>query len=130
MNDYIAHYGIPGMKWGVRRYQNKDRSYTAEGKKRYGDPAKWSDDYKESQKLSKKHVNEMMNDELERLNKRQSMAREYQRNNPTNSKLKKGIKYTATAVAAYLILLRFLLIVRASLLKPERIFRNLRWASR
>lgn len=30
----LAHHGILGMKWGVRRYQNKDGTLTATGKKR------------------------------------------------------------------------------------------------
>lgn len=39
--DYLAHHGIKGMHWGVRRYQNPDGSLTAEGKKRYGSSEKW-----------------------------------------------------------------------------------------
>lgn len=31
----LIHAGIKGMKWGVRRYQNKDGSLTPAGKKRY-----------------------------------------------------------------------------------------------
>lgn len=31
----IYHAGIKGMRWGVRRYQNKDGSLTPAGKKRY-----------------------------------------------------------------------------------------------
>lgn len=34
--DFLAHYGIKGQKWGVRRFQNSDGSYTHEGKVRYG----------------------------------------------------------------------------------------------
>ena len=31
----LAHHGILGMKWGMRRYQNKDGSLTSAGKKKY-----------------------------------------------------------------------------------------------
>ena len=37
MENNLAHVGVKGMKWGVRRYQNKDGSLTAEGKKRARD---------------------------------------------------------------------------------------------
>lgn len=33
--DYLAHHGIKGQKWGIRRYQNSDGTLTEEGKKRY-----------------------------------------------------------------------------------------------
>lgn len=35
MNDRLLHYGVKGMKWGVRRYQKKDGTLTSAGKKRY-----------------------------------------------------------------------------------------------
>lgn len=37
---YLAHHGTKGMKWGVRRYVNKDGTLTQEGKRKYGSKEK------------------------------------------------------------------------------------------
>lgn len=42
----LAHHGILGQKWGIRRFQNKDGSLTIDGKKRY---------FKEINRKSKVH---------------------------------------------------------------------------
>lgn len=37
---YLSHHGIKGQKWGVRRFQNEDGSYTDAGSKRYASSGK------------------------------------------------------------------------------------------
>lgn len=34
---YLAHHGIKGQRWGVRRFQNADGTRTEAGKRRYSD---------------------------------------------------------------------------------------------
>lgn len=34
-NNYIAHHGVKGQRWGIRRYQNEDGTLTSAGQKRY-----------------------------------------------------------------------------------------------
>ena len=36
LNTELYHHGIKGQRWGIRRYQNKDGTLTAEGRQHYG----------------------------------------------------------------------------------------------
>lgn len=40
-NDYLAHHGVKGQHWGIRRYQNEDGSLTDEGREKYGYNRGW-----------------------------------------------------------------------------------------
>ena len=65
--DELYHWGIKGMKWGVRRYQNKDGTLTSEGKKHYSQD---HEDYTRAH--TKKSVREMSDSELNtRINRLQ-----------------------------------------------------------
>ena len=62
----LFHSGIKGMKWGVRRYQNEDGTYTEEGKKRYYKKTNFDyyNDYKNSKNrdIQKYYCREALNE--------------------------------------------------------------------
>lgn len=82
MNE-LYHYGVLGMKWGVRRGR-KSRPM--------------SDDAREASNIKKKKVSEMSNAELKKLNERMNLERNYSQLNP--SAVKRGAKAVATAAVA------------------------------
>lgn len=71
-NSMLLHYGIKGMKWGVRRYQNKDGTLTAKGKTRYDGNGNAKTDSKLStstQKSRSRMSDEELGKRIQRLEK-------------------------------------------------------------
>ncbi len=64
MNNSLIHWGIPGMKWGVRR-KNAGGSTRPE-----------SEDHKTVKSLRRKKVSEMSNDELKKLTTRLQLEKQ------------------------------------------------------
>ncbi len=88
----IFHFGILGMKWGVRRFQRTDGSRTPAGKKREK-AARGSDDFEESRALAKKGTRHLSTKELSELTKRLNLERNYKDliNTANKSRLDRGL---------------------------------------
>lgn len=65
-SDILVHHGVKGMKWGVRRYRNKDGTLTAEGKRHAEINAK-KDEYKQASEGRRNLSNDEIRQRIERL---------------------------------------------------------------
>lgn len=100
-SDYLAHYGVKGQKWGIRRYQNEDGSLIhPKGRKKTGKKVPESDTWR------KDEAKNLSDDELNRRNNRMQREFQYQQNIDNRHPARKKIAqiaekvFNATAIAA------------------------------
>lgn len=86
--NYLKHHGTKGMKWGIRRYQNKDGTLTNLGKKRKREETPHEDYVRAHSKTS---VKTMSNQELNDTNKRLQAERQFEQLSKKKSKGKKAV---------------------------------------
>lgn len=92
-NNYLKHYGVLGMKWGIRRSQAQlDGAAGRRAKRR----STWSEDARTASELKAKGRNKLSNAELKKVNERMRLEQEYSRLNP--NAVQKGWKYVAATV--------------------------------
>lgn len=79
MSNSLYHFGIKGMKWGIRRYQNKDGSLTAAGKKRYNEGEQSSSEKTTSSTSSNRSrsISELSDAELRTRINRLNLEKQY-----------------------------------------------------
>lgn len=68
-NEQLYHWGIKGMKWGVRRYQNTDGTLTNAGKKRYDRDQRENSGKKKGNKVGHADPNRWVKEDMERSKK-------------------------------------------------------------
>ena len=76
----LYHWGIKGMKWGVRRYQNKDGTLTAAGKKHYngdGNAGEEAEQVEYAPKRTAKDASAYTDEELRARIQRMQMEDQY-----------------------------------------------------
>ena len=112
--DYeLFHYGVKGMKWGVRKKSGGVKTSRLERKlaEKAEEAKSHSSDHKTAQKLRAKPLATMSNDDIRTLNKRLELETNYARlmeSTRAKSKIEKGFEFvlginrqTDRAVNAY-----------------------------
>lgn len=93
----LYHYGIPGMRWGVRRAQRRDARIERKGTRK-----RWSADAIDVSKIRAKKVKQMSNAELKKLNERNQLEitnRELKRKQNRGQRAVQSFTKTAGTIA-------------------------------
>jgi len=86
VEEFLEHFGVKGMKWGIRRKVGSDGRVTG------------SVDHRTTQQLKAKPVHQLTNMQLKKLNERMNLEQNYNRLNP--KKVSHGKKIVAGIIAS------------------------------
>lgn len=93
----LKHWGILGMKWGVRRFQNKDGSLTPAGKTRYDDDSDMSDEYRNTH--SERSISSMTNKDIQERINRLNLEKQY--TNLSKKEISDGRKFVTSILTEF-----------------------------
>lgn len=96
---YLAHWGIKGMHWGVRRYRNPDGTLTEDGKRRYAEKEERIRTKQEAKQPWRTMSDNELRERTNRLNLENNYENALQRNRESSkSKLIKAGKYLVSTL--------------------------------
>jgi len=86
----LMHFGVLGMKWGVRRQRGPDGTVKSGG-------SQGSGDYQKSRKMLKRGAKNLSNKEMKELTNRLNLEKQLRDLNPGS--YKQGMNFAKTAIA-------------------------------